>query len=118
TERLRELGGHNPNERMGQDSLLIKLLRFTGETAATHHPTYHRVKREGSLMTANDTAPGSPARNAVRARNRVVLAECVRLGDLLRIRRYRESLVPPRVADEVALHALRIGERLGQAVAA
>lgn len=118
TDRLRALGGHNPAERMGQDTLMIRLLRFTGEPRATTYPTYHRIKRPGSLMTANDTAPGSPARNAMRARNRTVLAECVRVERVSEIRRYRESLVPPALADEVREHAARVAVRLGQEVAA
>jgi glycosyltransferase involved in cell wall biosynthesis len=118
TEALRAIGGHNPNERMGQDSLLIHLLRMTGEPRATTHPTYHRVKRHGSLMTHPDTAPGSPARNRVRERNRVVLAECARRRTLPRIRAYREHLPPVAVRAEVAYHAARVAERLGQEVAA
>ena len=118
TGRLRELGGHNPAERMGQDTLMIRLLRMTGELRATHHPTYHRVKRDGSLMASPETGPGSPARNEMRARNRVVFAACQLLRRIERIRAYRESMVPAHIADEVAEHASRLSARLGQAVAA
>lgn len=118
TERLRAVGGHNPAERMGQDTLMIRLLRATGPTDATHHPTYHRIKRPGSLMTSPDTAPGSPARNQMRARNRAILAECYRLERAEEIKRYREGLVPDELRDEVAHHAARVAARLGQEVAA
>lgn len=118
TSRLRDLGGHNPAERMGQDTLMIRLLRMTGDPRATSHPTYHRLKRPESLMTANDTAPGSPARNAMRTRNRAVIAECSRLEHPHAIRRFRESIVPEDIAAEVAHHAARVRERLGEEVAA
>ena len=117
TERLREIGGHNPTERVGQDSLLIHLLRMTGPLEATDHPTYHRVKRPGSLMTSALTGKGTPYRNDVRRRNRVVLAACEgrpRDG----IREYRESIVPEWARLGVHEDADRIASRLGQAVAA
>ncbi len=117
-DRLLSIGGHNPAERMGQDTLMIRLLRLTGDLGATHHPTYHRVKRSGSLMTSPLTGIGSPARNEMRARNRVVFAECQRLGSVKAIREYRESLVPERIRDEVAFHAGRLAQRLGVEVAA
>jgi len=118
TSRLLELGGHNPAERIGQDTLMIRLLRLTGELRATHHPTYHRVKREGSLMTSPLTGKGTPYRNDMRRRNRIVLAECERIRAVDLIRRYREGLVPAFIADEVAEHASRLRARLGQEVAA
>lgn len=118
TDRLRAIGGHNPAERIGQDTLLIRLLRMTGDLRATHHPTYHRVKRQGSLMSHADTRPGSPARNEMRARNRVVFAECQRLRRVERIRAYRESIVPAHIRDEVEEHADRLRSRLGMEVAA
>lgn len=118
TSRLLALGGHNPAERMGQDTLMVRLLRMTGPLEATHLPTYHRVKRAGSLMSSPETGPGSALRNEMRARNRVVFAECRRLRSVDAIREYRASLVPARIADEVAYHADRVAARLGQAVAA
>lgn len=118
TSRLRGIGGHNPAERIGQDTLLIRLLRETGDLRATHHPTYHRVKRPGSLMTDAATGLGSPARNLMRARNRDVFRESVRLRKPERIRAYRESLVPVAIRDEVAEHAARLSARLGMEVAA
>jgi glycosyltransferase involved in cell wall biosynthesis len=114
TSRLLALGGHNPAERMGQDTLLIRLLRMTGETRATHYPTYHRVKRPGSLMTAPLTRPGSALRNEMRARNRVIYARAGALGSIDAIRRMRQELVPPTIAAEVDEHAARLSTRLGQ----
>ncbi len=117
-DRLLALGGHNPAERMGQDTLMIRLLRITGELRATHHATYHRVKRSGSLTTSRATGHGSAARNEMRARNRRVFAECERRRDVGSIRAYRESIVPAAIADEVREHATRLSELLGKAVAA
>jgi glycosyltransferase involved in cell wall biosynthesis len=118
TDRLLELGGHNPAERMGQDTLMVRLLRLTGELRATHHPTYHRVKRDGSLMSSPRTGPGSKARNEMRYRNRLVFAAAQRLRSVDAIREHRLSLVPEEIADEVAEHAARLSARLGQEVAA
>lgn len=118
TARLREIGGHNPMERVGQDSLLIHLLRMTGPVAATEHPTYHRVKRPGSLMTSQLTGKGTPYRNDVRRRNREIYAHSATLRRPDVIREYRESLVPAWAALEVARDADRIAERLGRTVAA
>jgi glycosyltransferase involved in cell wall biosynthesis len=117
-DRLLSIGGHNPAERMGQDTLMIRLLRITGELRATHHPTYHRIKRSGSLTTARATRHGSTARNEMRARNRRVFAECECRRDVGPIKAYRESIVPAVIADEVREHAARLAERLGKAVAA
>lgn len=118
TARLRDIGGHNPAERMGQDTLLIRLLRLTGTVRSTHEPTYHRVKRPDSLMTSPLTKPGSDARNAMRARNRAVLRECQRHVTRQSIRIYRQSLVPSAVVAEVLEHAHRLSGRLGREAAA
>lgn len=118
TSRLLELGGHNPAERMGQDTLMIRLLRLTGGLRATHEPTYHRVKRTRSLMGSKETGPGSVLRNEMRARNRLVFATAQRLRSVDAIREHRLSLIPSDVADEVAFHADRLAQRLGIAVAA
>lgn len=119
TNRLRNIGGHNPAERIGQDSLLIHLLRQTGDLRATDQPTYHRVVRPGSLSRAPETKRGSDARNEMRAHNRAVLRQCLRLGRPNRIREYRDSLVPAEVRDELAEHVERLSGVLGrQAVAA
>lgn len=117
-DRLLSIGGHNPNERVGQDSLLIHLLRTTGDLRATHHPTYHRIKRPDSLMTSPLTGKGTPYRNDVRRRNRIVLADCKALGTEERIRAYRERLVPAHIRNELLEHAARLSERLGRSVVA
>lgn len=101
TERLRKLGGHNPAERIGQDTLLMRLLRLTGPVRVTKRATYHRVRRPGTLMTAPATRPGSPARNQMRARNRAVYRKAVALRDVDRIREWRLSQVPPPLSCEL-----------------
>jgi glycosyltransferase involved in cell wall biosynthesis len=118
-ERMLAIGGHNSTERVGQDSLLIHLLKLVyPDVRATDRPTYHRVKRAGSLMTSPLTGKGTPYRNDVRRRNRLVYAECGRLRDIAAIRRYRDSLVPSWMWDQVARDAGLVAERLGPAVAA
>lgn len=118
TERLRRVGGHNPQERIGQDSLMLRLLRMTGDLRASSHPTYHRIKRADSLMTSPLTGKGTPMRNDMRRRNREVVAECERLRTADAIKRYREGLVPSWLADQVADHAFRVSQLLGTEVAA
>lgn len=108
TANLRTIGGYNPAERLGQDSLTIHLLRTTYGYAVNNQPTYHRVQRPGSLTTDPRTKRGSAFRNEMRARNRALLAECERLKTPERIGAYRRSLVPQEIADELATHVERL----------
>lgn len=117
-DRLRALGGHNPAERLGQDTLMKRLLALTGPVVELLAPTYHRVKRAGTLTTSPATRRGSPARNEMRVRNRAVYAAAVRLGSIDRIRDYRLDLIPPAIAAEVEEQAAHLRARFGQAVAA
>lgn len=111
-QRLLGIGGHNPAERLGQDTLLMRLLRLTGPVRTTTEPTYHRVKRPGSLMTHPSTRPGSRARNEVRARNRVVFRTARDLGTPDAIRTWRQSRVPPAITAEVAEQSDRLRRML------
>lgn len=106
--RLVEIGGFNPAERIGQDTLTLRLLRLTGGLAEAHEPTYHRVRRPDSLTTAELTRIGSPERNAMRGRNRAVFAACGRLRTAEAIRAYRASLIPSQVRDELAEQTARL----------
>ena len=112
TERMLSVGGYNPGERMGQDSLTLKVMRIVAPMGATEIPTYHRVQRPGSLCTHPDTKKGSPAREAMRARNRAIVAQCERYGDADRIREYRWSLVRPDLRAELEEHNHRLREHL------
>lgn len=107
-DRLLAIGGHNPAERLGQDTLMMRLLRLTGPVRTTSHPTYHRIRRPGSLMTALATRPGSKARNEVRARNRAVYHKATELRDPALIRAWRQERVPSAIRDEVAEQADRL----------
>jgi glycosyltransferase involved in cell wall biosynthesis len=111
TERLRDIGGFNASERIGQDSLNARLLRDHGGILKTRKATYHRVTRDGSLTTAPETGIGSPARLAVRSRNHNVLRATRRMS-VPEVRAYREALVPKRIRDEVAAEAERLAESL------
>ena len=108
TERMLSVGGYNPAERMGQDSLTLKIMRIVAPMGATTEPTYHRVQRQGSLSTHPDTKKGSPAREAMRRRNREIVAVCERLGTTDKIREYRWSLVPEAIRDELQEHNHRL----------
>jgi glycosyltransferase involved in cell wall biosynthesis len=108
TARMLEVGGYNPAERMGQDSLTLKVMRIVAPMDATTHPTYHRVQRPGSLCTHPATKKGSPAREAMRVRNREIVAVCERLADAEKIRQYRWSLVPEEIGYELMGHNERL----------
>ena len=112
TSRMLEVGGHNPAERMGQDSLTLKVMRLVAPMGATDVPTYHRVQRPGSLCTHPDTKKGSPAREAMRVRNRQIVAVCERLKDAEKIRQYRWSLVPEEIGYELTEHNERLRRML------
>ena len=99
TQRYTEIGAHNPNERIGQDSLTLKVMRIVAPVGATDHPTYHRFGRAGSLSTHPDTDIRSKARIEMRERNRQIVARCARLRRADKIREYRQSLVPRDVQE-------------------
>ena len=112
TERMRAVGGYNPAERLGQDSMLLKAMRMVAPMDATTVPTYHRFSRPGSLCTSPATKKGSPAREAMRRRNRDIVAHIERMATAAEIREYRESIVPAETWDAVREHADRLRERL------
>lgn len=95
TAALKAIGGYNPAEPFGQDSVLISVVLKTLRVRLTNRPTYHKQWRAESLTHHPETRGGSTARTAVRDRNRAVLLECQRLGwRPAAVRAYRESLVP------------------------
>jgi glycosyltransferase involved in cell wall biosynthesis len=102
TSRFHEIGAHNPAERIGQDSLTIKVMRIVAPVGASDYPTYHRFGRAGSLSTHPDTAKGSKQRTEMRQRNRIIVARCMRLRKPERIRAYRDGLIPKALKDELA----------------
>jgi len=108
TERLRDFGGYNPSERMGQDSLTLKLLGITGGFVSTTEPTYHRVRRPGSLTTHPDTKIGSVGRNEMRRRNRAIWATVMNKKDPLEIALIRHMTVPLSVWDQVHEYAAEL----------
>lgn len=116
--RLLSFGGYNPAERIAQDTLMIHLLRISGTFSYTRQPTYHRVKRPGSLTTATETGLNSPARMAVRQRNLKTYHRCRKLGEPRLMREYREELVPRNVRIALDTHVAILRERLGAKVAA
>lgn len=129
TERYREIGAHNPGERLGQDSLTLKVMRLVAPVGATTEPTYNRLGRAGSLCTDPATDVRSAARIEMRRRNRAIVARCEMIADsppvrrdpaakAARIRRYRESLVPAALRAELDERVDGLRSRLGQAVAA
>jgi hypothetical protein len=124
TERYREIGAHNPGERIGQDSLTLKVMRMVAPVGATTVPTYNRLGRAGSLCTDPATDVHSPARKAMRVRNRAVVARVDQImasppvrhdRELMtaRIRRYRESLVPPALQAALTVEVEALRSKLG-----
>jgi glycosyltransferase involved in cell wall biosynthesis len=117
-ERLLSFGGFNPAERVGQDSLTLHMLRLSGTVSRTKVPTYHRVKRNGSLTTAPATNMQSAYRKAVRQRNRRVVRICQSMPDLAAVRRYRERIVPQEIRDDLDEQGGRLRAVIGSPVAA
>lgn len=101
TRRYHEIGAHNPAERIGQDSLTLKVMRLVAPVGATKDPTYHRFGRQGSLSTHPDTDRHSEARIQMRLRNREIVQQCIRLRSADRIRAYRDSLIPEAIKTEL-----------------
>lgn len=118
TERYTEIGAHNPTERIGQDSLTLKVMRIVAPVLVSDHMTYNRLGRPDSLSTHPDTNRDSPARQAMRRRNRDIVARCLQLRTAARIRQYRDSLIPAEVRDALAREVDAMRDRLGVAVAA
>lgn len=106
--RLMEIGGFNPAERIGQDTLTLRLLRLTGDVAEADEPTYNRVRRPDSLTTADETRIGSRQRNLMRQRNRAVYAKCQRLRTPDAIRTFRAGLVPRALRAELSEHVTEL----------
>jgi hypothetical protein len=117
-ERLLSFGGFNPSVRVGQDSLTLHMLRLSGSVARTSVPTYHRVKREGSLTTDPLTNMQSTYRRSVRSQNRRIVAACKGLPDLAAVRRYREGLVPLDVREAMDEEVGRLRAVIGSPAAA
>jgi glycosyltransferase involved in cell wall biosynthesis len=113
TERLRDFGGYNPIERMGQDSLTLKLLGITGGFVSTTEPTYHRVRRAGSLTTHPDTKIGSMGRNEMRARNRLIWSKVMAMKDPLAIDYARSLFIPKQVREAVDQYVRELRKELG-----
>lgn len=126
TDRYREVGGHNPAERIGQDSLTLRVMRLVAPVGATSHPTYNRLFRPGSLCTSPETDRHSASRRAMRARNRAIVADCERIASATpdrderaaAIRRHRDLLVPPTVQIPLTAEVQRLRAKLGVPVAA
>lgn len=107
-ERLREIGGYSPVERIEQDMLLMKLLRRTGPVASSPEVTYHQVKRAGSLTMTAATGLTSRYRQERRRFNQRLLSQAQRLKEPAKIRQYREALVPLPLQDELQEHVERL----------
>ena len=102
TDDLRSIGGYGAQERMGQDSLMLHIMARTIGYATADKPTYHRVVRPGALGTSRETRRNSPARIALRRRNRDVARQCQAMGwEIDNIRRYREGLIPQPLRHEL-----------------
>jgi len=114
TERLRSFGGYAPHEPMASDSLLLLLLKLTGEVRSVTEPvTYNRVQREGSLTRDPLTRHRSSARQAVADRNRKTFARAQQLRSARRIREYRETLIPRDVKASLMLEVASLRRALG-----
>jgi glycosyltransferase involved in cell wall biosynthesis len=123
---LLSVGGYDPTERVGQDTLLLRVLRIAyprhirtvDAPSFLAAPTYHRIRRAGSLTRDPATNHASEMRKAMKRRNREVVIRCNRLRSPGLIRAYREGRIPAPVADELAGYVAMLSARLGQEDAA
>lgn len=116
---LRDIGGFAPHERIGQDGLTQVLLRIHGGRATYRgKPTYHRVKRHGSLTMKRETRIGSSARREVRRRNAATSHVVKALApDWGAVRAYRQAEIPPSLRTALDVESARLRAALPQAVA-
>lgn len=117
TSRLRSVGGYDPAERVGQDTLVLRMLRVSGGLTrwAPTDPTYHRFRHAGTLTTAADTGLRSPGRRAARKRNARVYIAADRLRTPDAICQWRTRHFSPALVAEVGAEAGRLRDRLGAA---
>lgn len=114
TERMRAFGGYGPHERLGQDTLMLRLLALTGEVRSVSAPvTYNRVRRPGSLTMDVKTSHSSNAREQVKSRNRLIFRRAHELRAPDAIRAYRETVVPADVAKALKSEVARLSRKLG-----
>lgn len=126
TSRYTEIGAHNPAERLGQDSLTLRVMRIVAPVGATSHPTYHRFGRKDSLSNHPATRRNAPARRQMRMRNARISAHCDliakrtpdRAERAAAIRAYREALVPRDVQAALDAEVDALRSRLRVSVAA
>lgn len=71
TEQLRAHGGPHPDMRLGDDTRLVNHAYQHMGAKVIDRPTYHRVKRKGSLMTT----PATNMKSAARAKDRRLRAK-------------------------------------------
>jgi hypothetical protein len=123
---LLSVGGYDPSERVGQDTMLLRVLRLAypsgirtiDDPVYLRAPTYHRIRHAQSLTRDQATGHASDIRKAAKKRNREVIVACAKLHTPERIKAYRESLVPVELADELAGYVTQLGSRLGGEMAA
>jgi len=126
TSRYTEIGAHNPAERLGQDSLTLRVMRNVRPVAVSDFMTYNRLGREGSLCTHPDTRRDSPARQQMRRRNREIVARCEHIARRIpdpaqravAIRAYRETLIPAPLKIALVAEVQALRAKVGQEVAA
>lgn len=126
TSRYTEIGAHNPAERLGQDSLTLRVMRFMGRVGATTQPTYHRFGRKDSLSNHPASNTHAPARKQMRMRNGRIVAHCERLARqhpdhaarAAAIRAYREGLVPAEIQAALDAEVESLRTKVGRSAAA
>jgi hypothetical protein len=123
---LLSVGGYDPSERVGQDTMMLRILRLAypnhirtvDDPAYLSAPTYHRIRHPQSLTRDAATNHASELRKAAKKRNREVVVACMKLRLPGRIKAYREGRVPVAVRDELAGYVEALTARLGMEAAA
>lgn len=118
-DRMLAIGGYDPAERLGGDTVLLHLLRAAypadfrtlDDPRYLAAPTYHRTRRPDSLTRSAATNHASPARSATKRRNRAVYVSCAG-RDARHMRDWRAKRVPRPLADELAGYVAALSERV------
>lgn len=106
---LRAIGGYNPGQRFGWDTLLVSMLRRRVRWGLIDTPLWHRRRHPEAMTRRPDTRPDSPARLRNQSFLQMVYRKAQRVPDP---GKYLHSLFPPELVAEVEFHALQVFQLL------
>lgn len=105
----------HPGTRVAWDGFVTSAAVLTGRVVMLPDPSYHRVRRPGSLVTSAETGRGSPFRRAQRAHQHRLWRQAVtaaRRDGAVGVARVVARDIDPRLMREVREQAARLREAL------